>query len=504
MAFVDVRPYQPGDDVRAIDWNVTARMGQPYLKRFVEERELTVQFVVDASASLSVGTHRLKREVIAELAALLAFAALHNNDRVGLLYCTDRVEHVVPPRKGARHASGCFAIFFSSAGTPRHRPPPALDAINRAQRKRAIVFLFSDFLDSGFDRALRLAGRRHDLVAIWVRDPLEDELPDVGLLDLADAETGEQILIDTGSATWRRIRGRPQPAGRRITPTISRGEDRCHRNLDDRRPPGCPGRLLSPPGATAQAPMIVFVLSWLAAADPLIQPNLDHKFTRHGIACTESVSPTTVALIGEVNLTLTAEGEAPLAVDPVTFPDPSGWRIRGTKPAKVEDRPAGRQQWGQSFRLTPDRPGDLPLPPPTIRVRTGGREIPIAIDWPPLTVRVTTTLSRANIDEARGVTGPESAPPAPMPLWKDERAWAVLLAVAAVIAALWAGRRHQPPPAPEPPPAEWAIAELDRLATSGAADNALANLLQGFSPAASTCRPTSSAPLTPSAGRTSV
>jgi uncharacterized protein (DUF58 family) len=205
LAFADVRAYQPGDDVRAIDWNVTARMGQPFLKRFVEERELTVLFVVDASASLTTGTRRQpKREVVAELAALLAFAALHNNDRVGLLHCTDRVEHVVPPRKGARHAQRLLRdiLFFQPAGRGTGLRA-ALDALNRVHRKRAIVFLFSDFLDAAFEKALRLAGRRHDLVAVWVRDPLEEELPAVGLLNLVDAETGEQVLVDSSSSAVR-------------------------------------------------------------------------------------------------------------------------------------------------------------------------------------------------------------------------------------------------------------------------------------------------------------
>jgi uncharacterized protein (DUF58 family) len=206
LAFADVRAYQPGDDVRAIDWNVTARMGQPFLKRFVEERELTVLFMVDASASLAVGTRRhAKREIVAELAALLAFAALHNNDRVGLFHFTDRVEHVVPPRKGTRHAQRLLRdILFYQPGGRGTGLRAALDSLNRVQRKRAIVFLFSDFLDDGFERALRLAGRRHDLIAVRVHDPLEDELPDVRLLELADAETGEQVLIDTTAAAVRR------------------------------------------------------------------------------------------------------------------------------------------------------------------------------------------------------------------------------------------------------------------------------------------------------------
>jgi uncharacterized protein (DUF58 family) len=175
------------------------------LKRFVEERELTVLFVVDASASLAVGTRRQpKREVVAELAALLAFAALHNNDRVGLVHCTDRVEQLVPPRKGARHAQRLLRdiLFFQPArrGTGLRA---ALDALQRIQRRRAIVFLFSDFRDAGYERALRLAGRKHDLVAVCVRDPLEEALPDAGLLELEDAETGAQVLIDTGSVAVR-------------------------------------------------------------------------------------------------------------------------------------------------------------------------------------------------------------------------------------------------------------------------------------------------------------
>jgi uncharacterized protein (DUF58 family) len=201
LTFTDVRAYEPGDDVRAIDWKVTARLGQPYLKRYIEERELTVLFLVDGSASLDFGSRRLtKRAVIAELAAVLAFAALHTNDRVGLLVVTDRVEHHVPPRKGARHGQRLLRdiLFFEPRG--QHTDlRSGLDAVMRSQWRRAVIFVFSDFADANFERALRRVGRRHDLVAVCVRDPLEVALPNAGLLELRDAETGESALVDSSN-----------------------------------------------------------------------------------------------------------------------------------------------------------------------------------------------------------------------------------------------------------------------------------------------------------------
>jgi uncharacterized protein (DUF58 family) len=180
-------------------------MGHPFIKRFVEERELTVLLVVDASASQRFGTQlQQKREVAAELAAVLAFSAISNNDKVGLLACTDRVERFVPPRKGTRHVLRLIrdVLFFQ----PAHRGTSlreALDYLNRVQPRRAIVFLLSDFLDRDCDKALRRTGRRHDLIAVRISDPREEELPSVGLLELEDAETGERRLIDTGSRAVR-------------------------------------------------------------------------------------------------------------------------------------------------------------------------------------------------------------------------------------------------------------------------------------------------------------
>jgi uncharacterized protein (DUF58 family) len=205
LTFVDVRAYEPGDDVRTIDWKVTARLGQPFVKRFIEERELTVLFIVDGSASLDFGSRRMtKRAVVAELAAVLAFAALHNNDRVGLAVVTDRVECFVPPRKGARHGQRLLRdILFFEPRSPQTNLREGLDAIIRTQRRRAVVFLFSDFADAGYERALRRLGRRHDLVAISICDPLEEQLPKAGLLQVCDAESGESLMIDSSNAQVR-------------------------------------------------------------------------------------------------------------------------------------------------------------------------------------------------------------------------------------------------------------------------------------------------------------
>jgi uncharacterized protein (DUF58 family) len=205
IAFEEVRAYQPGDDVRTIDWNVTARMGQPFIKRFIEERELTVVLLVDCSGSQQFGTQmQPKRQVAAELAALIAFTAVSNNDKVGLIHFTDRVERFVPPGKGSRHVLRLIrdVLFFQAErrGTSLRE---GLEFLNRVLRRRAIVFLISDFLDSGFEGSLKRAARRHDLVAVRISDPREEELPPVGLLELEDAETGQRLLLDTNRRSVR-------------------------------------------------------------------------------------------------------------------------------------------------------------------------------------------------------------------------------------------------------------------------------------------------------------
>jgi len=199
IVFDEVREYQPGDDIRTIDWNVTARMGQPFVKRFIEERELTVLLVLDQSGSQQFSSNRLeKREVAAELAAVLAFSATSNNDKVGLIQLTDRVEKYIPPNKGSRHVLRLIrdALYFRGEH-PGTNLTAGLETLNRLLRRRTIVFLFSDFLDAGYDQALRRAGKKHDVIAVRVTDPRERDLPAVGLVQMEDPETGQRVLLDT-------------------------------------------------------------------------------------------------------------------------------------------------------------------------------------------------------------------------------------------------------------------------------------------------------------------
>ena len=204
-----MRAYQPGDDIKTIDWNVTARTGHPYVKRYVEEREITVFFLVDLSKSGAFGSkEKLKNEIAAEFCALLAFSAIKNNDKVGLIVFTDTIELFIPPAKGTSHVLRLIRelLFFepekirTKTGTDIAL---ALDYLGRVLHKRGVVFLVSDFLDQNFEKPLKVLARRHDLIAVTVSDPRELTLPDVGLLEIQDAETGETAVIDTGSKTVR-------------------------------------------------------------------------------------------------------------------------------------------------------------------------------------------------------------------------------------------------------------------------------------------------------------
>ncbi|MEW6200142.1 MAG: DUF58 domain-containing protein [Planctomycetota bacterium] len=205
MEFEEVREYQPGDDVRTIDWNVTARTGRPFVKSYREERELTVVLLVDVSASQGFGTRQqLKSELVAEIGATLAFSAIQNNDKVGLILFTDRVEKVVPPRKGTRHVLRVVRelLYHTPTGCGTD-VAGALEYLGRVLRRRAVVFLISDFQSPEFRRPLRSIRHRHDLIPIVVGDRREAKLPAAGFIELFDAETGEQLLVDSRSRAVR-------------------------------------------------------------------------------------------------------------------------------------------------------------------------------------------------------------------------------------------------------------------------------------------------------------
>jgi uncharacterized protein (DUF58 family) len=203
MNFEEVRPYTPGDEIRAIDWNVTARTGEPYIKKFTEEREMTVMIMLDVSASGNFGSVReSKRELAAEVSAILAFSAIHNNDKVGLLLFSDRVELFIPPKKGRLHILRLIRemLYFEPKGRGTDIAG-ALDYLNKVVTRRAFLFLISDFLAADFSLPLTISAKRHDAVAMTVLDPAEEVLPDVGVILLEDPETGEQIEVDTSRKT---------------------------------------------------------------------------------------------------------------------------------------------------------------------------------------------------------------------------------------------------------------------------------------------------------------
>jgi uncharacterized protein (DUF58 family) len=200
-----VREYQAGDEIRSIDWNVTARMGTAFIKKFTEERELTVMLIVDVSASGNFGsTSQSKRELAAEVACLLAFSAIRNNDKVGLVLFTDRVELFIPPKKGRSHTLRLIReiLFFEPQGRGT-QPGLVLDYLNKIVTRRAVVFFISDFQAPDFSQALAVSGRRHDFIAIHIHDEREKVFPNVGIITLEDAETGEQVEVNTADRSMR-------------------------------------------------------------------------------------------------------------------------------------------------------------------------------------------------------------------------------------------------------------------------------------------------------------
>jgi uncharacterized protein (DUF58 family) len=205
MTFEEVRLYQPGDDIRAIDWNVTARMNDPYIKIYAEERELTVMLLVDMSASQDFGSRqKTKGETAAEIAALLAFSTIENNDRVGLILFTDRIEKLVPPKKGRKHVMRLITEIMSFRPQGRRTDLGAgLQHLMRVSKRRCVAFLLSDFIDDRFEEPLRIAARRHDVIPIALRDPLEEAIPPAGIVLVEDPETGERMRVDFSSAKVR-------------------------------------------------------------------------------------------------------------------------------------------------------------------------------------------------------------------------------------------------------------------------------------------------------------
>ena len=206
MEFEEVREYQPGDDIRSIDWNVTARTGRPFIKKFVEERELTIMLLFDMSGSTYFGSvNKLKRQLAAELCSLLAMSAIKNNDKVGLIAFTDRIEKFVPPRKGLSHVLRLIreALYFEPEGKATDISG-ALEYLGRVTNRSTVSFIISDFHDTDYKKPLSIAGKRHDIVAISITDPRETELPDIGIINLEDTETDRDFLLDTSSEAVRK------------------------------------------------------------------------------------------------------------------------------------------------------------------------------------------------------------------------------------------------------------------------------------------------------------
>jgi len=206
MEFEEVREYAPGDDIRSIDWNVTARQGKPFIKRYREERELTVMLLVDVSGSQAFGTRtQLKRDLVTEIGATLAFSATRNNDKIGLIAFSDEIERHIPATKGSRHVLRIIRELLTITASRRGTDlAGALRQVNHTLRRRSVIFIISDFLSENFETELRIARRRHDIVPIVVSDPREAEIPAMGLVDWIDNETGRRILIDTSSRSFRR------------------------------------------------------------------------------------------------------------------------------------------------------------------------------------------------------------------------------------------------------------------------------------------------------------
>lgn len=237
MAFSEVREYTAGDDIRAIDWNVTARFGHPFVKVFEEERELTVMLLVDVSASGSFGTStQFKKDLVTELCAVLSFSAIQNNDKIGLIFFSDKIEKFIPPKKGKTHILRIIRELIEFQPThSRTNISQALRYITNVIKKRSICFVISDYMDENFEDAFKLANKKHDMVALQIYDKRETELPDAGLIRLSDAETGESIMIDSSDKNTREMfRKNWQAHQKKVHDSLSRcGVDKAKIRTDE-------------------------------------------------------------------------------------------------------------------------------------------------------------------------------------------------------------------------------------------------------------------------------
>ena len=502
MEFAEVREYVPGDDVRTIDWNVTARMGQPFVKQYVEERELTVMLLVDLSGSAQFGSvTRFKSEIATELCALLALSAIRNNDKVGLILFTDRVEHFIAPQKGRNRALQVIRdmLVFEPAGrgTDVGR---ALEYLHKVCRRRSVTFLISDFLARDYEGPLRLVHQRHDLVPICITDPREMALPDLGLIMLRDLETGEHALIDSGSAAVRRAyreqREAAAAARRRLFRSHRRRPDRGRhpRILHAASDAVLPAAGETPPrgtlglsamtqplarrgahwlGDATLVPLrvlfLVMAAGWIAGAAAQTGagdgPAVRQEHSIEGVRLALEVDRQELAIDGRIRVIMqldVAPGRVAALPD---LPDRVGrFAVAAQSPAESSSE-GGALVLRRHYDLEPESVGALTVPPFVIAVRDrqGGDDTVQEIRTDPVPITVTSVVpDGVDYTEPKDIAPPMSLPPPAWPI----ALWALLGAVAAAIAAgvVWWRRRRRPAVAARPQPAHLlALAELDRL-----------------------------------------
>ncbi len=520
LEFAEVREYQPGDEVRAIDWHVTARMGRPFVKRFEEERELTVMFVVDVSASTGFGTGvRTKLDVARELVAVLALTAARHNDRVGLLLCTDRVERVVPPRKGRRQALRLLRELLLATPLPRGTAlAPVADTLARLLPHRAVLFLVGDGIEPADERGLARLAQRHDVVAVTVQDPAERELPDVGPALLQDPETGATAVVDTSHpavrAQFARQRAASDAARERLLARLGvdevrlevghgilsalqglfrsrlrrrRGAVRVASRLVTSAPPALPVR------ATGLLLLLAAALAWpvgaVRAAGQPVTASAPAPAPSPALAAQPAASPSTApgGTAGALRPSVRVRPETVTVGDPfvvdITVPLPSGRVVRwpangdstatvapsGPVTASVRPRAFGGRVEVAQLPLAAWDTGTVGIPLGAVEVEVDGKRL--AIPLPLTTVRVRSVLP---LDTAQHRPTPPRAPfPRLLPWWEE---WGAAIAVAGALVLLgwWVRqrRRHAPPVAsPVRSPLETARAAFRQLDAWGLAES---------------------------------